>query len=68
MAKQFFCPICRKPVARLEENPYRPFCSRRCKLIDLGEWASGNRYIPGERVSPEKEDDSHEFDHTFWKS
>ncbi len=58
MAKQVFCPTCRKPVAWLPENPHRPFCSRRCKLIDLGEWAAGNRYIPGEKVSTETEDDS----------
>ena len=31
------CPICRKEVD-FEKNPYRPFCSRRCKMIDLGAW------------------------------
>ncbi len=30
----------------VEKNTFRPFCSERCKLIDLGEWASGNRFIP----------------------
>ena len=34
------CPIC-KAVTTWEENPDRPFCSERCKLIDLGKWASG---------------------------
>ena len=34
------CPICKKPVEWSEKNPWRPFCSERCKLIDLGEWAS----------------------------
>lgn len=39
------CPICnRKSVYHLE-NIYRPFCSDRCKLIDLGEWASEIRRI-----------------------
>jgi UPF0243 zinc-binding protein NMCC_1813 len=33
------CPNCRQPVAWIPENKYRPFCSERCKLIDLGEWA-----------------------------
>jgi uncharacterized protein len=28
------------------ENPYRPFCSDRCRLIDLGEWANEQRRIP----------------------
>jgi endogenous inhibitor of DNA gyrase (YacG/DUF329 family) len=28
------------------DNPWRPFCSERCKLIDLGEWASESHRIP----------------------
>jgi endogenous inhibitor of DNA gyrase (YacG/DUF329 family) len=33
------CPRCNAQVAWSSENPYRPFCSERCKLIDLGDWA-----------------------------
>jgi uncharacterized protein len=33
------CPRCGAQVAWLSENVYRPFCSERCKLIDLGAWA-----------------------------
>jgi len=33
------CPICRKSVA-WKGNPHRPFCSERCKLVDLGHWLS----------------------------
>lgn len=33
-------------------NPWRPFCSERCKLIDLGEWATGNYRIPVEEPDP----------------
>lgn len=33
------CPIC-KHKTTWEENPWRPFCSERCKLTDLGKWAS----------------------------
>jgi endogenous inhibitor of DNA gyrase (YacG/DUF329 family) len=36
------CPICKKPVPRTAED--FPFCSERCRLIDLGKWASG-RYV-----------------------
>jgi hypothetical protein len=36
------CPICRKKVAR--GNPDFPFCSERCRIIDLGNWASG-KYV-----------------------
>ena len=43
------CPICKKPV---ESNPgsstpkYFPFCSERCKLIDLGRWLDGKYQVP----------------------
>ncbi|HAU13315.1 MAG: DNA gyrase inhibitor YacG [Pseudomonadales bacterium] len=42
------CPTCDKEIEYSTNNPYRPFCCERCKLIDLGEWASGERYIAGE--------------------
>jgi len=41
------CPTCDKESIFDKTNPYRPFCSERCKLIDLGEWASENHRIPG---------------------
>ena len=34
------CPRCAKPVRWGPESPFRPFCSERCKIIDLGAWAS----------------------------
>ena len=34
------CPNCGKQVPWSSANPYRPFCSERCKLIDLGQWAT----------------------------
>jgi endogenous inhibitor of DNA gyrase (YacG/DUF329 family) len=37
------CPICRKPVARGDAE--FPFCSERCRLIDLGNWASESYVI-----------------------
>ena len=36
-----FCPVCNTPALWTEENAFRPFCSERCKLIDLGEWFNG---------------------------
>jgi endogenous inhibitor of DNA gyrase (YacG/DUF329 family) len=48
------CPTCRKP-ARWEGNPYRPFCSERCKVRDLGEWASERYRVPGEKLEPPNE-------------
>lgn len=41
------CPQCGKEVLwNKEASPFRPFCSERCKLIDLGQWASENYSIP----------------------
>jgi endogenous inhibitor of DNA gyrase (YacG/DUF329 family) len=38
--RSVLCPQCGKPVDWTAENRFRPFCSERCKLIDLGAWAS----------------------------
>lgn len=40
------CPTCGKPVVWEEASLYRPFCSKRCQLIDLGEWADEEKRIP----------------------
>jgi endogenous inhibitor of DNA gyrase (YacG/DUF329 family) len=37
----------------MERNPFRPFCSERCKLLDLGNWLSGAYSIPGTDTSNE---------------
>jgi len=42
------CPTCTKQVDWLPEQVWRPFCSERCKLIDLGEWASESYSIDGD--------------------
>lgn len=47
------CPHCGATVAWTTENSFRPFCSERCKLIDLGEWASETRVITGAPLSEE---------------
>ena len=39
------CPHCKKTVVWSSESPYRPFCSKRCQLIDLGEWAAEEKSI-----------------------
>jgi len=46
------CPTCRKPAA-WTENPNRPFCSERCRLLDLAAWADERYRVPGEPVSIE---------------
>ncbi|HJV64433.1 MAG TPA: DNA gyrase inhibitor YacG [Geomonas sp.] len=52
------CPQCKKE-APLAGNPYRPFCSKRCKMIDLGTWANEGYRIPGEKA-PEQEEEEEE--------
>jgi uncharacterized protein len=52
------CPHCRKETP-LADNPYRPFCSKRCKMIDLGTWASEGYRIPGEKA-PDQDDEPEE--------
>ena len=41
------CPTCEKEVIWSAQSPYRPFCSKRCQLIDLGEWADEKKVIAG---------------------
>lgn len=50
MIKIVNCPTCNKQVEWLKSSNYRPFCSDRCRLIDLGEWASDKHAIPGESI------------------
>lgn len=45
---QTYCPTCYKPVLWNESSVYRPFCSKRCQLIDLGNWANEENKIPGQ--------------------
>jgi uncharacterized protein len=47
------CPNCKKEVEWLKESLHRPFCSKRCQLIDLGEWADEEKRIKGDSVSVE---------------
>lgn len=52
MNTQVPCPTCKKP-SPWEDNPYRPFCSRRCYLIDLGHWVEESYTVPV--VEPDEE-------------
>ncbi|MGZ3725734.1 MAG: DNA gyrase inhibitor YacG [Pseudobdellovibrio sp.] len=45
-SRQIKCPQCGRLTFYSPENPFRPFCSDRCKLIDLGQWASESFKIP----------------------
>ena len=56
------CPTCGKAVPWTEQSRWRPFCSERCKLIDLGEWLNEEKRIPGEPApAPEQGDSGNDF-------
>jgi endogenous inhibitor of DNA gyrase (YacG/DUF329 family) len=59
---KFHCPICRRPTDS-DSNAEFPFCSERCKLLDLGAWAS-EKYVISEPVidEPPAENSNQESD------
>ena len=50
------CPLCAKPSA----EPFRPFCSKRCRDVDLNRWLSGVYAVPGKE---EEDEDGQRGDH-----
>ena len=46
MTKKYRCPNCSKPSSLDSANAWRPFCSERCRLIDLGDWMDESNKIP----------------------
>jgi uncharacterized protein len=50
------CPTCGQSVVWIPANRFRPFCSERCKLIDLGSWAGGNYNLPADENQPLSEE------------
>jgi len=61
--KKVKCPTCEKPVEWNEQNRWRPFCSERCRIIDLGAWADESHRIadatPGDFVEQSDEQKLH---------
>lgn len=51
-AKEVQCPTCGKGVPWSRDNRWRPFCSERCRLIDLGAWFGGDYRLPADDQSP----------------
>jgi len=49
------CPTCGREIEWSEDFPMRPFCSERCKLVDLGAWLSDQRSIPGDAAAASEE-------------
>lgn len=47
------CPNCKCDVIWSPESKFKPFCSERCRLLDLGEWIMEEKIIPGESIELE---------------
>jgi uncharacterized protein len=47
------CPTCRRPVEWSPASQFRPFCSDRCRLVDMGAWLTEQHKIPDESEVPE---------------
>jgi len=54
---QIACPTCNKKTEYDKTNHHRPFCSEKCKLIDLGAWASEKYHIPGDTNEIQTDED-----------
>lgn len=52
------CPTCKRPVIWCTESPFRPFCTERCRLIDLGVWANEGYRVEVQEETPLSESDS----------
>jgi endogenous inhibitor of DNA gyrase (YacG/DUF329 family) len=60
MTRTVSCPRCGASVAWTPASKFRPFCSERCKLIDLGEWAAERYRIPSAEAESDAQDDEGE--------
>ena len=47
------CPACRREVEWRADNPHRPFCSERCRTLDLSGWLTERYRLPEEQPEPE---------------
>jgi endogenous inhibitor of DNA gyrase (YacG/DUF329 family) len=52
MAPKVKCPTCGRSIEWSDQSPFRPFCSERCRVIDLGAWLSEKHAIPGSETEP----------------
>ena len=59
-ARHVPCPTCGKPAVYAESNPARPFCSERCRLTDLGAWASESYTVSHTNNDTDHDEDEEE--------
>ena len=56
------CPTCGRELEWSAASPWRPFCSERCRLLDLGAWLTEQRAVPGDKLSTEAHDPQRSHD------
>lgn len=60
------CPTCGKEVIYDKSNPFRPFCSQRCRMAELGAWVSNKRFIKG--TSLDQDEDGGDINNVEFRS
>ena len=55
MTQRLRCPTCRRAIEWSDQFPHRPFCSERCRLIDLGAWLSEKHAIADDSAAADDE-------------
>lgn len=53
------CPNCGNPVEWTQASRWRPFCSERCRTMDLGDWLNEKHRVPGEPAPPQDPEAEH---------
>jgi uncharacterized protein len=51
------CPTCGRSIEWSDQSPFRPFCSERCRVIDLGAWLSEKHVIPSNETGTQEAPD-----------
>lgn len=50
------CPHCGRSVPWTDDSKWKPFCSERCRLIDLGDWLTEKHALPADEKLPDQDD------------
>ncbi len=57
------CPVCKKRIVYSKNNPFRPFCSDKCRLVDLSQWFEEDYRIESDEKAEEENNRLNDFKH-----